>query len=228
VGSRFTATLPAAHSPPPAAAPAPDDSRPLILVVDDDHAVCSYLSQLFEEHGYAVVTAADGQEALERARRYRPALITMDLAMPRLDGRTAIDRLREDPGLRSIPVIVISALPGRERAGADVALGKPVDERRLFEDVRTLLGAARPATSAAIQGHPCLFIQEDGEPIRVPDFCTSVARCRPEAVMERIQAGFAGMVIIPTALLGRVNIHALQQGASVHLVILPTGEDVWP
>lgn len=111
-----------------------------VLVVDDDSAVRNYLAQLLQEHGYRVFLAQNGEEALQLAKNIRPDLITMDLAMPVMDGHTAIIKLREDADLQHIPVLVISALPEVERAGGDAALGKPISEERLRQNIELLLG----------------------------------------------------------------------------------------
>ncbi|MDD4952307.1 MAG: ATP-binding protein, partial [Desulfovibrionaceae bacterium] len=83
---------------------------PLVLVVEDDQATSTFLTQLLGDHGLDVAVAYDGEQALEMAGRLRPDLITMDIMMPGMDGRTAIARLRGDPRLKDIPVLVLSVL----------------------------------------------------------------------------------------------------------------------
>jgi len=95
--------------------------------------------------GYQVVIAANGVEALACAHKVRPDLILMDIQMPEMDGLEAMRRLRADPQLRPIPVIVLTALamPGdRERcltAGANDYLTKPVSLKQLAQSVQTHL-----------------------------------------------------------------------------------------
>jgi len=108
-----------------------------ILVVDDNE-VNRYLAQYtLERAGYPVVTAVDGADALEQARRHRPALVLMDIQMPVLDGYDATRRLKADPELRQVPVVALTsfAMPAdRERAlrsGCDEHLAKPIDPAEL-------------------------------------------------------------------------------------------------
>jgi hypothetical protein len=76
------------------AAGVPPRAGTRVLVVDDDPGVRDYFSQLLQEQGYEVITAADGQAAIDAAKNGQPDLITMDLAMPVMDGRTAIATTR--------------------------------------------------------------------------------------------------------------------------------------
>jgi two-component system, cell cycle response regulator DivK len=84
-------------------------SRKTILIVDDDadqHTVCG----VFLEHaGYTVLHAFDGQEGVEMARAHRPALVLMDIRMPRMDGIAARRALAAEPGTAGIPVVAVSA-----------------------------------------------------------------------------------------------------------------------
>ncbi|HEX6040648.1 response regulator [Longimicrobium sp.] len=84
-------------------------SRVTVLVVDDDpdqHTLCG----VFLEHsGFAVLHAFDGQEGVEMARAHQPALVLMDVRMPRMDGITARRALAADPATAHIPVVALSA-----------------------------------------------------------------------------------------------------------------------
>jgi CheY-like chemotaxis protein/chemotaxis signal transduction protein len=122
-------------------------SLPHLLLVDDSAAIVEYERAALSAH-YATSAASDGAEALEKAREIRPAAILLDLSMPRMDGEQALSRLKADPQLREIPVIVVSSERARgERcvsAGAAAFLPKPVRadelralvERVLAEDAR--------------------------------------------------------------------------------------------
>jgi signal transduction histidine kinase/CheY-like chemotaxis protein len=84
--------------------------RGRLLVVDDDPQVADLVRQLLEGEPYEITAAADGAEGLELVAKARPDLILLDLMMPRMDGFTFIERLRQDPGARGIPVVVLTAL----------------------------------------------------------------------------------------------------------------------
>ncbi len=80
----------------------------LILVVDDDPMVRSMILDLLEEHGFQTLAAEDGQRSVELAVEYLPALVILDVKMPRMDGYTALARLRGHPRTREIPVIILT------------------------------------------------------------------------------------------------------------------------
>ncbi|HEY6005421.1 MAG TPA: response regulator [Anaeromyxobacter sp.] len=104
-------------------------SLPHLLLVDDSAAIVEYERAALSAH-YATSDAADGVEALEKARELHPDAILLDLSMPRMNGEQALSRLKADPDLREIPVIVISSERDRaERtlsAGAAAFLPKPL------------------------------------------------------------------------------------------------------
>src|SRR5437762_8635929 len=118
---------------------------PLILVVDAVPDNVDILQMRLEAQGYAVVTAGDGVEALDKIRELLPDLVLLDLMMPRLDGIETVKRLKADASLPFIPVILVTAkadardvLEGLE-AGGDDYLTKPVDHAALSARVRAML-----------------------------------------------------------------------------------------
>ena len=120
-----------------------DLDRPLILVVDDDPAVSSFLIQFLEGEGFQVASAHDGESALSAAEKLRPHVITMDMAMPGMDGRAAMEALHRDPELNNIPILVITGHDGIAPAEAHAVLPKPLDPDRLLAAINELL-ARRP------------------------------------------------------------------------------------
>jgi chemosensory pili system protein ChpA (sensor histidine kinase/response regulator) len=123
---------------------------PLIMVVDDSLTVRKITSRLLEREGYQVVTAKDGVEALELLRDALPALMLVDIEMPRMDGFELTRSVRADPRTQDLPIIVISSRTAdkhRNQAaalGVNAFLGKPFQEAELLEridEVRTA-GAA--------------------------------------------------------------------------------------
>jgi CheY-like chemotaxis protein len=102
-----------------------------LLIVEDETAVRDTLTELVGKDGREVVTASDGQEALERLTEVpRPCLILVDLMMPRMNGWEFLQRKSADPLIADIPTIVLSG-SGRP-AGAMHQLAKPVDIKRLL------------------------------------------------------------------------------------------------
>jgi adenylate cyclase len=118
---------------------------PLILVVDDNEANVDILATRLSTQGYAVTTARDGDEALQRARAERPDVILLDIMMPKLDGLEVTRRLRADASLPFMPIILVTAkaemadvVAGLD-AGADEYLTKPIDQASLLARVRSIL-----------------------------------------------------------------------------------------
>jgi CheY-like chemotaxis protein len=86
--------------------------RQTILVVDDEPHVVAYLEMLLQDRGYTTFSAANGREGLEKAKAERPDLICLDITMPEESGVRMYRNLKEDPGLASIPVLVVTAVTG--------------------------------------------------------------------------------------------------------------------
>jgi CheY-like chemotaxis protein len=123
--------------------------QPMILIAEDNPANQATYSDYLSTKGFRVILAANGAEAIDRARESRPDLILMDVQMPRMDGLEATRRLRADADLRAIPIIALTALamPGdRERclaAGVDDYMAKPIRLRQLVITMETYLHRRR-------------------------------------------------------------------------------------
>ena len=119
-------------------------SRPQVLVVDDNEDTRSMYAELLAQHGFAVRTAASGEEAIAAAEE-RPAVVVMDLAMPGLNGWEATRRLKTGARTRDIPVIVLTAHALDQyrdvamAAGCDAFLSKPCAIEDLVAEIRRAL-----------------------------------------------------------------------------------------
>jgi CheY-like chemotaxis protein len=121
-----------------------------ILIVDDEFGIVDILSEVLEDEGYRVVTAANGKQGLEQVAEVRPDLVILDVMMPVLDGLEVLRRLRSDAASRDLEVIVMSAAPpprGQEKLLSNVSgfLRKPFDLRDLLKMVRLLLDSEQQA-----------------------------------------------------------------------------------
>lgn len=116
----------------------------LILVIDDDEDVARVISYVFESQGHRVISAHNGREAIELARRHRPDMLTLDLVMPDIDGYAVLRTLRTSDETRRIPIICISVEADPARAisqGADYFLEKPLDIEKLRDVAERALAA---------------------------------------------------------------------------------------
>ena len=118
-----------------------------VLVVDDDELILEVATMSLEMvGGWSVTTAADGQEALDRARAEQPDAIVMDVMMPRMDGPTAAIALRQDPATAGIPIVLLTAsvLAAERAALAELpgvgVLSKPFDPMLLPAELSAVLG----------------------------------------------------------------------------------------
>ncbi len=120
-------------------------SPPQILVVDDNLANVDILRMRLQANGYEVVTASDGEEALDAVRAHQPDLILLDIMMPKLDGFEVCRRLRADPSLAFVPIVLVTAksdpkdIVAALEAGGDEYLTKPVDHSALLARVKSML-----------------------------------------------------------------------------------------
>jgi PAS domain S-box-containing protein len=115
-----------------------------ILIVDDDRAGRKMLEGLLRSPDYQIIFAASGQEALDQASANMPDLLLLDVMMAGMDGFEVCRRLRDDPTLADVPIIMVTALDDHEsrirgiESGADDFVTKPVDRTELRARVRTI------------------------------------------------------------------------------------------
>ncbi len=119
-----------------------------VLIVDDEPDVVTYLSAVLADNGFEAISACNGEEALEKVRQEHPSLITLDITMPEMSGVKAYRTLKEDAGLKAIPVVIVTGISHdfkrfistREHVPAPEGyLEKPVNPEDLLAEVRRLL-----------------------------------------------------------------------------------------
>lgn len=110
-----------------------------ILIVDDAQEVLDLIQAMLEGQGYVVVTARNGLEGLEQARKEKPKMIIADVLMPEMDGFVFFKELRKDPRTAKVPVLILTARAKMEDSframGVDGFLPKPIDANKLLAEV---------------------------------------------------------------------------------------------
>jgi two-component system response regulator MprA len=122
----------------------------VILVVERDAHVRELEAFFLERAGFSVTFAHDGREALDLVRSVLPDIVITEVLVPGLDGLSVCRKIKSEPELAHISVLVFSILAASERAteaGADAFLLKPLEERRLLDTVRSLLALHEEETS---------------------------------------------------------------------------------
>jgi chemosensory pili system protein ChpA (sensor histidine kinase/response regulator) len=121
------------------------NATPIVMVVDDSVTVRKVTTRLLERHGYEVITAKDGVDAITILQENQPDIMLLDIEMPRMDGFEVATLVRHDERLKDTPIIMITSRTGekhRDRAfsiGVDRYMGKPYQETVLLETIRDLL-----------------------------------------------------------------------------------------
>lgn len=119
-----------------------------ILAVDDDEKVRRVIQALLTPHGYEVIPARDGQEAITAMTKTKPDLVLMDIFMPNMDGYTALGMIKNDVATRQIPVVMVTAVGQKlnkklaEELGAAGYITKPFKSPELLDIIDRLLATS--------------------------------------------------------------------------------------
>jgi signal transduction histidine kinase/DNA-binding response OmpR family regulator len=131
-------TAPPSTAPPRSRPPAADRNSPAaaasVLVIDDDPVMQDLMKTFLTKEGYRVTVAPGGEEGLRSARASRPDVITLDVAMPHMDGWSVLSQIKADPSLADIPVILVTMVDDKSMGyalGATDYMTKPIDRERL-------------------------------------------------------------------------------------------------
>jgi CheY-like chemotaxis protein len=116
-----------------------------ILVVDDDPAIRAMYTEILADEGYGVQTAENGQDAIAQIHAHQTDLIMMDIMMPIMDGLTACTKIKADPEMQGVPIIIMSAGTNLRRQAEEFAclaaaiIPKPIDLDYLLDTVKRLI-----------------------------------------------------------------------------------------
>ncbi len=117
-----------------------------ILILDDDNDLLTVLTMLLEDSGYEILGLERGEEIFENIQNFHPDLVLMDIQLPQVSGLEVTRWIKDDPELRSIPVVAVTAfaMKGDEErireGGCEAYLSKPISVGKFIETVRRFIG----------------------------------------------------------------------------------------
>ena len=174
-----------------------------LLLVEDDPDLLEVLRLTFEHEGFRLLLAKDGEEALDKARRFAPDLIVLDVMLPGLDGVEVCRRLREQPAFRKVPILMLTARSEESDVvlglgvGADDYVTKPARPRELVARVRGLLrrsGAKDPTVTDQMIAAGPLVIDPVRFEVRMEELADPVVLTPTEFKLLQTLAGRPGRV----------------------------------
>ncbi|NJN85451.1 MAG: response regulator transcription factor [Leptolyngbyaceae cyanobacterium SL_7_1] len=176
-----------------------------VLVVDDDLGTRLSISDYLELAGYIVITADNGQKALEMVEQHQPHLIVTDITMPRMDGYELVRQVRRQPPFRLLPVIFLTARTNTEerirgyQTGGDVYLPKPFDLEELGVVIRSLLERSQIIQAEWLRskaGEASMELEVSTEsPTADFDFTEFKLTAREKDVLQLLAAGLSNAQI---------------------------------
>lgn len=94
-----------------------------IVLVEDDQILSKIMKEELTEAGFELIQAFDGQQGLEAIKSHKPALVLLDIMMPKMDGFQALEIMKKDPEIKDIPVLILTVLDEEENTAKGMALG---------------------------------------------------------------------------------------------------------
>ncbi len=138
---------------------APDGEKPLVLIIEDNPQACQLIQMYLQEAGYRTDVARDGAEGIEKAKRLKPHIITLDMIMPIKDGWQVLKEMKRHPICKDIPIIIISITDEKKLGfsmGAIDYFVKPVNRDELIKSIQRV-----PLRSLRNREHPKVLIIDD-------------------------------------------------------------------
>jgi DNA-binding NarL/FixJ family response regulator len=166
----------------------------LIVFVDDDPGIRLSVSDYLEMSGYMVMTAKNGQEALDLVEAYQPHLLVTDIVMPKMDGYELVRRVRQRPEFRLLPVIFLTARTNTEERirayglGCDFYLAKPFDIKELGAMIRNLLDRSRVIQDSLLREQVSTLPGEQDENTAISTITCKLTK-REQQVLELLTHG---------------------------------------
>lgn len=147
-----------------------------LLIIEDDPLMSRMYQKIFSFEGYAVELAGDGEEGLAKVRTVNPTLILLDIMMPKLNGLEVLDRLKADPELKAIPVVILTNLAGQQDAETALAKGavkyiikSEYDPKQVADLVKEILaGYTRNEVPGSTNAAPAQTLPQAEAPAATP------------------------------------------------------------
>lgn len=196
-----------------------------ILIVDDEADLLELIEYNLKREGYNVLKAENGAEGLRLARKHHPDLVLLDIMMPRMTGTDVLRAMKDEPDLRAVPVIFLTARADEETEiegldiGADDFLPKPISTAKLVSRIRSVLRRSTDTvdTGTEVQAHDLVINRERyvvsraGEEFQLP---------RKEFEVLFFLAGRRGKVIDRQTLLNEIwgpDVYVIDRTVDVHI-----------
>ncbi|MEJ2246807.1 MAG: response regulator [Acidobacteriota bacterium] len=119
-----------------------------VIIIDDEPDIVTFLTVLLEDNGYTTISAKDGREGMEKIKAEHPELVLLDITMPEKSGVRCYRELRENPDLKSIPIVIVTGVAKEFKKfistrhqvpPPDGFISKPIDQQELLETVSRFL-----------------------------------------------------------------------------------------
>ena len=189
----------------------------LILVAEDDPAIRLSINDYLELHGYSVVTAENGRQALKMVEKYHPHLLISDIKMPYQDGYELIENIRRLPQYRLLPVILLSEKHGTNariqgyQVGCDMYLPKPFEMEELGAIIRNLLERSQIIHSELRFSHPDLVSSEQANLQAISSVDNDESENSRAAIHHQLDLTQRETEVLKLLIEGRSNIEIGQQ-----------------
>ncbi|HEX6983024.1 MAG TPA: response regulator transcription factor [Balneolaceae bacterium] len=196
-----------------------------ILVVDDEQDLLELIEYNLQKEGFEVLTAEDGEEGIEVARKHNPSLVLLDIMMPKMDGLEVVEHMRQDEKLGHIPIIFLTArgdekteIQGLDKGGDDY-ITKPISTKKLISRIKAVLRRSQDTGEMPdqIEIHDLLIdkdryvVKRNDEEFQLP---------RKEFELLYFLAGHKGKVMDRQTLLNQVwgsNVYVVDRTVDVHI-----------
>lgn len=201
-------------------------SNPLILVVDDEHDILDLVEYNLIKQGYDVVKTDNGHDGIQLAKKHPPDLILLDIMMPKMDGHQVCLAIRQDPALKDIPIIFLTARSDEKTEvrsldeGADDYLTKPISISKLMSRIKAVLRRVRENTTNLQKSIHLADLEIDRDRYVVLKNNREIRLPRKEFEVLFLLASHVGKVLSRQVLLNEIwgsNVYVIDRTVDVHV-----------